>query len=52
MSLSISDSPKFAITRTGLHIRDELSFEEWKAMAPRFGAAMASAAFAIGDWLV
>ena len=43
---------KIALTRTGLQISDELSFEEWQAMAARFGAAMSSAAFVIGDWLV
>ena len=43
---------KIAITRTGLHLRSELSFDEWQAMAARFGAAMSSAAFVIGDWLV
>ena len=52
MSLSISDSPKFAITRTGLHIRDELSFEEWRGLAPKFSEAIKCAAFLIGDWLV
>ena len=44
--------PKISITRTGLQISDELSFEEWQSMASRFGAAMSSAAFVIGDWLV
>ena len=40
------------LTRTGLQIAKDLTFEEWKDMAARFGAAMASAAFVIGDWLV
>ena len=44
--------PKITLTRTGLQISDELSFEEWQSMASRFGAAMSSAAFVIGDWLV
>ena len=43
---------KITLTRTGLHISDDLSFEEWQSMAARFGAAMSSAAFVIGDWLV
>lgn len=47
-----SPDQQIRITRTGLEITADLTFEEWKAMAPRFGAAMASAAFAIGDWLV
>lgn len=43
---------KVTLTRTGLQIAADLSFEEWQAMAGRFGAAMSSAAFVIGDWLV
>ena len=43
---------KVAITRTGLQISSDLTFGEWEAMAARFGAAMSSAAFVIGDWLV
>jgi hypothetical protein len=45
-------NPTITLTRTGLQISKELSFDEWKDMASRFGAAMASAAFVIGDWLV
>ena len=44
--------PKISITRTGLQVTSDLSFEEWQSMASRFGAAMSSAAFVIGDWLV
>jgi hypothetical protein len=43
---------KVQINRTGLQVSAELSFAEWEAMAERFGAAMSSAAFVIGDWLV
>ncbi len=43
---------KITITRTGLQVADELSFQEWQSLAARFGAAMSSAAFVIGDWLV
>jgi len=43
---------KVQITRTGLQLTDSLTFSEWEAMAERFGAAMSSAAFVIGDWLV
>lgn len=43
---------KVQISRTGLQVSAELSFTEWEAMAERFGAAMSSAAFVIGDWLV
>lgn len=52
MSLSLTDSPKFAITRTGMDIRDDLSFEEWAALAPKLNEASRCVAFAIGDWLV
>ena len=52
MSLSITDSPKFAITRTGLDICEDLSFEEWSSLAPKFSEAVKCAAFLIGDWLV
>ncbi len=52
MSLSLSDSPKFAITRTGLQLRDDLSFEEWQGLALKFSEALKCAAFVIGDWLV
>ena len=43
---------KITLTRTGLQVTSDLSFEEWQSMASRFGAAMSSAAFVIGDWLV
>ena len=52
MSLSLTDSPKFAITRTGLEIRDDLTFDEWRGLAPKFSEAIKCAAFLIGDWLV
>ena len=35
-----------------LEIRDDLSFEEWKSLAPKFSEAIKCAAFLIGDWLV
>ena len=43
---------KVRLTRLGLEVTQDLSFEEWRTMAARFGEAMASAAFVIGDWLV
>lgn len=52
MSLSVSDSPKFSITRTGLDIREDLSFDEWRNLAPKFSEAIKCAAFLVGDWLV
>jgi hypothetical protein len=47
-----ADHDKVRITRLGLNVTQDLSFEEWRSMAPRFGEAMVSAAFVIGDWLV
>ena len=43
---------KIQITRLGMEVQEELTFDEWQAMAERLGNAMASAAFVIGDWLV
>ncbi len=43
---------KITLTRTGLQMAEDLSFQEWQSLASRFGAAMSSAAFVIGDWLV
>lgn len=43
---------KVQLNRIGLQVNAELTFSEWEAMAERFGAAMSSAAFIIGDWLV
>lgn len=36
----------------GLEIRGELSFAEWKRLAPKIGQALRSCAFVVGDWLV
>lgn len=52
MKLAVPSNPKFTITRTGLHIHADLSFEEWAGLAPLAGEMVACAAFLIGDWLV
>lgn len=52
MSLIKPASSKFTITRTGLEIHGRLSFEEWSAVAPKFGEALRSMGFVIGDWLI
>ena len=52
MSLTSPDSPKFAITPTGIQFHERLSFDEWRSLAPKFSEAIKSAAFVIGDWLV
>ena len=46
-----SISPKVRITPLGLEITDELTFAEWKALAPHLGDATRSIAFVGGDWL-
>lgn len=51
MKPAVADQ-KIQITRTGLEVTSDLTFDEWQSMATRFGAAMSSAAFVIGDWLV
>ena len=45
-------TPKVRITPLGLDILDDLTFEEWAALAAHFGNAVRSMEFAIGDWLV
>lgn len=51
MSLTLSDCPKFTVSRTGFAVHEELSFEEWAALAPRLNEASRCVAFLIGDWL-
>ncbi len=36
----------------GLEIRGEVSFAEWRRLAPKIGSALRSCAFVVGDWLV
>jgi len=45
-------NPKVTITRTGLRIDQELSFEEWSELAETIGEAARSIGFIVGDWLV
>lgn len=52
MSLSLPDCPKFTVSRTGLAVHTELSFEEWAALALRLNEASRCIAFLIGDWLI
>jgi hypothetical protein len=51
MSIALSDTRKFTISRTGLEIHDHLSFEEWSSLAPLLNEAARGVAFVIGDWL-
>lgn len=51
MSLIKPAASKFSITRTGLQIHGQPTFVEWSAVAPKFGEALRSMAFVIGDWL-
>lgn len=44
-------SRKFTITRTGLDIRGELTFDEWQALGNELAPVAKSIAFIIGDWI-
>ncbi|MEI6534601.1 MAG: hypothetical protein WCN98_04610 [Verrucomicrobiaceae bacterium] len=52
MSLTLADNTKFTVSRTGLSVHQELSFDEWAALAPRLNEASRCVAFLIGDWLI
>lgn len=52
MSIALSDTSKFTISRTGLEVHNDLSFEEWASLAPVLNEAARGVAFVIGDWLV
>ena len=52
MSLTLPDSPKFTVSRTGLAVHASLSFTEWASLAPRLNEASRCIGFLIGDWLV
>lgn len=40
------------LTRIGLQITDDLTYEEWRDLAPSLGEAARSIGFIVGDWLV
>jgi len=42
---------KVRVTPLGLVVAEELTFDEWSALAPHLGDAARSVAFVIGDWL-
>ena len=52
MSLTLPDNTKFTVSRTGLAVHQELSFDEWASLAPRLNEASRCVAFLIGDWLI
>jgi len=52
MSLTLADNTKFTVSRTGLSVHQDLSFDEWAALAPRLNEASRCVAFLIGDWLI
>ena len=52
MITGITTCQKWTVSRTGLEIHDDLSFQEWADMAPALGEAARSIAFVIGDWLL
>ncbi len=53
MEISTAPLPPYIrATPTGLDLDNDLSFEEWEAIAASFGTALQTAAWCIGDWLV
>ena len=48
----ILPNKKVTITRIGLRIDADLTFEEWRDMAATLGDAARSIGFIVGDWLV
>lgn len=40
------------VSPLGLDIRGDMTFNEWKRLAPKIGSAVRSCAFVVGDWLV
>ena len=42
---------KVHVTPLGLVVAEELTFDEWSALAPHLGDAARSMAFVVGDWL-
>jgi len=45
-------SRKVAVSPVGMRFAEQLTFEEWKALAASIGQAARSVAFIVGDWLV
>ncbi|MCC6352307.1 MAG: hypothetical protein IT577_00395 [Verrucomicrobiae bacterium] len=43
---------KVRVSPLGLEIRGEVTFVEWRRLAPKIGSAVRSCAFVVGDWLV
>jgi len=49
-TLAITD-PKFAITPTGIHFHEDLSFDEWDALGQKLAPIGKTIGFIIGDWI-
>ncbi len=43
---------KVKLSPLGMEVNEELSFDEWSALAPHIGSALRSMSFVVGDWLV
>jgi hypothetical protein len=52
MSLTLPDNTKFTVSRTGLAVHQDLSFNEWASLATGLNEASRCVAFLIGDWLI
>ncbi|NDD52805.1 hypothetical protein EBZ39_02825 [bacterium] len=51
-TMILASSNKWTVSRTGLVVHEELTFDEWASMAPAINEAARSVAFVIGDWLL
>jgi AAA+ ATPase superfamily predicted ATPase len=51
MNASETIPHKVELTETGIHFREELSFEEWAALGQQISRAGRSLGFLIGDWI-
>ena len=43
---------KVRLSELGMEVQEDLTFEEWSALAPHIGSALRSMSFVVGDWLV
>jgi hypothetical protein len=46
-----NQNTKYSISRAGLDIKDELTFEEWQSLGNELVPAAKSIAFIVGDWI-
>ncbi len=42
---------KVKLSHLGMEVSEDLTFDEWSALAPHIGSALRSMSFVVGDWL-